>query len=88
MPRRALSGEADHEYRTTSSAALRMREEGPVMIARRSKSIFTPSDVREVRRRFHDIVRKAAQHAAATSKQAARPLKPSGFSISRQRKTA
>jgi hypothetical protein len=64
-----------------------MLQEGPVMIARRSKSIFTPSDVREVRRRFHDIVRKAAQQGAATSKQAARP-KPSGFSILRQRKSA
>ena len=42
----------------------------------------------EVRRRFHEIVRKAAQHAAAASKQAARPLKPSVFSIPRQRKTA
>jgi len=58
------------------------------MIARRSKSVFTPSDVREVRRRFHDIVRKTAQQAAATSKQAARPLKASGFSILRQRKSA
>jgi len=58
------------------------------MIDRRSKSIFTPSDVREVRRRFHDILRRAAQAAAPTSKQAARPLKPSGFSIPRRRKTA
>ena len=58
------------------------------MIARRSKSIFTPSDVREVRRRFHDIVRKAAQQAAATPRQAARPLKPPVFAILRHRKTA
>jgi hypothetical protein len=65
-----------------------MLQEGPVMIARRSKSIFTPSDVREVRRRFHDILRKAAQQAAATSKQAARPLKPSSLSVLRQRKSA
>jgi hypothetical protein len=29
MPRRALSGAADHEYGTTSSAATRIRQEGP-----------------------------------------------------------
>jgi len=44
---------------------------GPVMIARRPKSGVTPSDVQEVRRRFHDIIRKAAHMAEAPSKHAA-----------------
>jgi hypothetical protein len=37
------------------------------MIARRPKSGFTPSDVQEVRRRFDDIVRKAAHKAEVPS---------------------
>jgi hypothetical protein len=56
------------------------------MIARRPKSGFTPSDVQEVRRRFDDIVRKAAHKAEAPP--IARALKPSVFSMIRQRKIA
>jgi len=44
------------------------------MIARRLKSGFTPSDVEEVRRRFHDIIRKAAHKVDATPKQTPRPV--------------
>jgi hypothetical protein len=52
------------------------------MIVRRLKSGFTPNDVQEVRRRFHDIVRKAAHKAEALPKQTARPLKLSGGTTS------
>jgi len=46
------------------------------MIARRRKSGFTPSDVEEVRRRFHDIIRKAAHKidVDAPPKQTPRPV--------------
>jgi hypothetical protein len=54
------------------------------MIARRPKSGFTPSDVQEVRRRFHDIIRKAAHMAEALSKQTPTPV----FPMIRRRKTA
>jgi hypothetical protein len=59
------------------------------VIARRTKSMFTPANVVEVRRRFQSILKKAAQRAEAVAAQhRATPLRPSVFQTTRQRKTA
>ena len=58
------------------------------MIARRSKALFTPANVSDVHRRFQSILRRAAQKAEAEAKLPSKPLKPSIFSMARQRKSA
>ncbi len=55
------------------------------MIARRPKSGVTPSDVQEVRRRFHDIIREAAYMAEAPSKHARAPFSVPAGSTSEKR---
>jgi len=50
--------------------------------------MFTPSNVSDVRRRFYNVVRKAAQRAEAAAKYTGPPLKPPAFSITRHRRSA
>ena len=58
------------------------------MIDRRPKSVFMPRDVEKVRRKFHKIVRKAAQKAELAPKPSRPPLKPPTSPFVRLRKSA